>query len=399
MSNRNELSIVVAQSFELADRIIANSFDYGDGSLQRKRTAIAMNAIARATEGLTLKDMWTNGMMDDSGKANTINGFKNLPAHDADDAVRPIWDHMTDEHKKMHLENHPESGFHVTHEHAERAADVAAEAEVEEHQEHEENHQELRERHKRRNRNKRVKERDAGTEDDDDEWWNKMSMTEQKEYLRKHPKSKKARRWRVGIRNMSKKAMGAIHREVRHMGNTYRQGMGGLRNLRNGKKMTEEQKDALKKVAKRMAKILMLSLGTAAMFTPLSGFAMELGDKYADGFKDRSKELESDHEKRRFRKVDGVEVDEDGNPKQPTTVGQTNGNGNGGGGGSSSDTTVGQTAQTSQSGVNLKMGRSKHHEQNQKDETELDWMRRDMTEWLMQQDPEKLAKEFKSKRK
>lgn len=391
MSIRNELSIVVAQSFEFADRMIANSFDYGDGSLQRKRTAIAMNQIARAADGLTLKDMWTNGMMDDGGKANTINGFKNLPVRDADDAVRPIWDHMTDEHKKMHLENHPESGFHVTQQHEDQAADTAAEAEVEQHQEHEENHQELRERHKRRNRNKRVKQRDAGTEDDDDEWWNKMSLTEQKNYLRKHPKSKKARRWRVGIRNLSKKAIAPIHREIRHMGHTYREGMNGLRNLRSGKKMTDEQKDALKKVAKRMAKILMLSLGAAAMFTPLSGFAMELGDKYADGFKDRGKELASDHEKRRFRKVDGVEVDEDGNPKQPTTVGQTDGSG----GGSSSETTVGQT---SQSGVNLDM-KGKRHEQNQKDETELDWMRRDMTEWLMQQDTEKLAKEFKGKKK
>jgi hypothetical protein len=390
MSNKNQLSLIAIQSFEFADRVTASEFDYGDGALQRKRIAIALNQIARAAEGMGLKEMWTSNMLDDNGKKQIIKGLKDKPTKDADDALHEVWEHLDEEHKQMHFEHHPESRHKVVEDHNDAAHQQHAETEVAEQQQHEEVNEELRTRHKRRNRNKRVRERNAGTEDDDDSWWNKMSMSEQKKYLRDHPKSKKARRWRIGIRNMAMKATKPIHHEIRKMGHTYRTGMDGIRALRSGRKMNDEQKEALKNVAKRMSKLLMGALAGAALFTPLGPFAMELGDKYADEVQRGNRNLNTDHQTRR-RLRDGTEVDEDGNP---TTVGQTNGNGNQSG----SPTTVGQTEPArSESGVNLKMSKKKHAE-HQQNETELEWMRRDMTEWLISEH-HALEKEFTKRSK
>lgn len=386
MSNKDKLSLVVTHGFQLADQIVANEFDYGDGAVQRKRIAIALNVIARS-EGVGMREMWTNNMINDSGKANIINGLKERPTNEADDALTDVWDHMTDEHKQMHLNNHPESRFHVVQQHQDAAQEHNADSEVQEQQEHEERNEELRERHKRRNRNKRVRERNRGTEDDkDDDWWNNMSMTEQRQYLRAHPKSKKARRWRIGIRNLAMKATHGIHSEIRKMGHEYRSGMDGIRAMRNGRKMTDEQKENLKKVAGRMAKLLVGALAVSAMFTPLGPFVLEVGDKYFDHLKDRGSELENDH-----RRDNSDDENNETNENRPTTVGQTDGNRNGG----NSDTTVGQTEPAvSESGVNIKLNR-KNHALHQQNEMELEWMRRDMTEWLLNSDVDKMVKDFK----
>jgi hypothetical protein len=396
MSNKTQFGIVAAHGFSLADRIVANEFDYGDGALQRKRHAIAMNQIARAAEGdFDLKHMWTNNILDDAGKKEALNNLKSKPTKEADDALHDVWDHMDEEHKKTHLENHPDSRFGVIENHRTEVEERHAESEVAEQQQHEEANEELRERHKRRNRNKRVKEKKKGSEDDDDGWWNKLSLTEQKKYLRDHPKSKKARRFRIGIRNLSMKATSGIHREIRAMGHEYKTGMSGLRAMRSGKKMNEEQKEALKKIASRMAKLLLGALAVSAMFTPLAPFALHIGNKYAENMNNRRNELANDHVKR-VRRKDGQEIDEDGNIVEPTTVGQTGNNQNGNGSGS--PTTVGQVAQA---GVNLR-GRKKDHEENQKNETELEWMRRDMTEWLSSPDTlhdlHKMVKSEKAKK-
>jgi len=384
MSNKNQLALVVANSFQVADRIVANEFDYGDGKHQRKRTAIAMNFIARAlAEGeFNLKHMWTNNILDDEGKKNALNNLKEKPTKEADDALHDVWDHMDDDHKKIHLENHPDSRFGVIENHRTEVEERHAESEVAEQQGHEEANEELRERHKRRNRNKRVREKKKGSEGDDDDWWNKMSLGEQKKYLRDHPRSKKARRFRIGIRNLAMKATAGIHHEIRAMGHEYKTSMSGLRALRNGRKMNDEQKEALKKVAGRMAKLLLGALAVSAMFTPLAPFAMHIGKAYADHVSGRGDELATDHVKR-VRRKDGQEIDEDGNIVDPTTVGQTGPNANNGSG---SPTTVGQVEpQTSQSGVNLR-GRKNDHVESQQNETELEWMRRDMTEWISSPD-------------
>lgn len=375
MTSKNSMSLVVAHSFSKADKILSDSFDYDDGVLRRKRVAIAMNLIAMAaTDGLSLKHMWTNDMLDDGGKINVLNGLKDRPTSDADEAVSELWPHMDDEHKKLHMENHPNSKFHVIEGHNKRAAEQHENSEVEEANRHEEQHQQLRERHERRNRNKHKRDKKRGSEPEgDDDWWNQMSMTEQRKYLRAHPKSKKARRWRVGVRNAVMKVTGTIHEEVRKMGHDYKSGMDGLRAMRSGRKMSDEQKEGLKKTAGRVAKITLAALVGIAMFTPLGGMALEVGQKYFEGFEDRKEELATEH-----------------TPKKTTNIDQTDLNNEGAG-----PTTVGQVAQ---SGTNLHSYLKPSRRQAEKDdEMELDWLRRDFTEWLMETDTVKLAKEINGK--
>lgn len=380
MSNKTQLAIAVAHSFNKADEILSNSFDYDDGVLQRKRSAIAMNLIAiAATDGLSLKHMWTNDMLDDGGKINILNGLKDRSTSDADDAVDELWPHMDAEHRKLHLENHPDSKFHIIENHNREAAERHENSEVEEANRHEEQHQELRERHERRNRNKNRREKKRGQEpEEDDDWWNQMSMSEQRKYLRAHPKSKKARRWRVGVRNTAMKIAGPIHHEVRKLGHDYRMGMDGLRALRSGRKMTNEQKEGLNKTVKRIAALTIAALVTTAMFTPLGGMALEVGQKYFDGFEDRTKELATNHipnsERNSETTVGGIDRN-NGQRGNPTTVGQV-----------------------SQSSTNLHALLKPSKRQAMKDnEMELDWLRRDFTEWLMHTDTVKLAKEINGK--
>jgi hypothetical protein len=378
MSNKTSMSLVVEHSFKKADQILADTFDYEDGVLQRKRAAIAMNLIAiAATDGLSLKHMWTNDMLDDGGKINILNGLKDRPTSDADDAVSELWPHMDDDHKKLHMENHPNSKYHVIEGHNERAAEQHEASEVEEANQHEEQHQQLRERHERRNRNKRKRDVERGSEPEgDDDWWNQMSMGEQRKYLRAHPKSKKARRWRIGVRNAVMKVAGPIHEEVRKMGHDYKNGMEGIRAMRSGRKMSDEQKEGLKKTTGRIAKLTLAALVGVAMFTPLGGMALEVGQKYFEGFSDRGVELATEHL-----------------PKPPVDiVGEADVNNAGSG-----PTTVGQVAQA---GTNLHKHLKPSKRQAEKDdEMELDWLRRDFTEWLMETDTVKLAKEIKENKR
>lgn len=380
------LTLVATATFRRADEILADVFDYEDGSLERKRMAIAANLMSMARgedDGIGLKHIWTSGMMNDSGKANIINGLKEMPTADADDAVKDVWDHMGDEHKQMHLNNHPESRYKVQEDHNQQAEEDHARAEVEEQNQHQENHDELRERNRRRNRRRKKADDAAGTEQEgDDDWWNKMSLKEQRAYLKQHPRSRKARRWRVGIRNTAMKATRHIQHEVRKMGHDYKNGMEGLRQLRKGKKMTDEQKEGLKKTAKRVGVLLIAALGTAAMFTPLQGVAMHLGDKYLEYLNNHRDTLEKEHE---------VQAE-----KEETTVGEADPNNEAGG-----ETTVGQTdpapePSASESGVNLHGTLKKStREGNKADEMELAWMQHHMTDWLCAQDTEKLAEELK----
>lgn len=372
--------LVVARSFQRASEILQDAFDYGDGSHSRKRIAIAMNllAIARAENGL--KHIWNNGMLNEEGKHNIIKGLKNTPTADADEAVHDIWNDMDDEHKQAHLENHPESKFHVIEQHNRDAQDQHHETEVAEDTQREEEHQNLRDRDDRNKKNKRVRGKKKGKEDEkDDDWWNNMSMQEQRKYLRDHPGSKKARRWRVAARNLAMGATKKIHHEVRKMGHDYKNGMAGLRALKNGRKMTDEQKEGLKKTAKRVAVLLIAALAATAMFTPLGPMAMDVGDKYFEGLEKRGPELAVEHE-------------------ASTTVGQTDQAANNPNGG---ETTVGQTdSNTSQSGVNLHgVLRKDKREAHKQDETELEWMRRDMTEWLLKTDTHELEKEIKANKR
>lgn len=398
MSNENKLAVVVARSFSLANAITANSFDYGDGALQRKRLAIAMNLISLSEESgpPTFRELWEK--MDKNHEAKEAlleqRAGKHLPTHEADENLHEIWDAMDDHHKQKHLNDHPQSKFHVIEQHNEDAAELSAEEETKKSIEDEEKHDALRENDKRRNRNKRVKNKKKGQEDpNDDTWWKKLTLTEQKKYLREHPNSKKAKRQRIMIRNLSMKAIDHIHQEVRKMHHDYKHGMAGIRALRSGKKMTPEQKEGLKNTGKRVAVILLGALAGAAMFTPLLPFALDAGEKYVNELGGNRKRLEQAHMEPEEKKADDEKRQKEQDEKE-TTVGQTDDSKK-----SDSETTVGQVDNdVSESGTNLyKHMKRKKLDAERNDEMELDWMRRDMTEWLLDQDTEKLAAEFKKK--
>lgn len=387
MSNENTLALVADFSFKKADEIVAGSFDY-EGNHDRKRIAIAMNliAMASANDPTGLKHLWKNNMIDAVNKTEIIRSLKKMRTVDADEAIADIWDYMSAEDKQFHLNNHPDSRFHILSGHTDDAHDDQAHHDVKTEIQHQEQYEELKERHKRRVRNKaRAENRkgkesvSSGDEDEEDngpadnsggDWWEAMTLKEQRQYLRDHPGSKKARRMRVAARALAMKVMKPIHHAVRQMGHDYRNGMEGLRALRSGRKMSDEQKEGLKKTAKRVAKILVVALAASAMFTPLGPFAMDVGNEYFDNLHERAEELAKEHEV----------------PDTPTTVGTP-------GAGPATETTVGEV----QAGVNLHdVLKPATQELHKKDEMELEWMRRDMTEWLIQKvDVPKLAEKLK----
>ena len=363
----------LAEVWDKAEAIVANDFDHGDGSYQARKAAIASNMLSLSkAPALKLKDHWHT--LGKKAQEQLLEKAAGLDVHvrDADKEIETIWDKMTPQQKADYLAWHPRSKFHAVHRressftmrdnpndardpvHAEgrkkakrkrapESEQPSNDDEPERRPEPESNHTQPEAEQEQQpadgqpqQRQRRRRRASSGN----GAWWDRLSIEQQAEYLRKHPNSKKAKRHKGIVRNLVASAMHKVHGHVKKLGHDYRNGMAGLRNFREGRKMTDEQKTGLKKTAKVVGGLVLGALVGVAMFTPLAGYAMELGSMYLDHvFEGKS-----------------------------------------------------------ESGVNLDMHAKKSTQKADKqDEDDLSHMTMDMTNWLLKQDPVELAQKLKKR--
>lgn len=249
---------------------------------------------------------------------------------DADEALSKLWSKLTLRQQQAHLRRHPDTRLKVT-----EAGGARREEAI------------------KRGKMFKTPEEMAVNEDQGrgpgpkDEkpasWWNGLSTRDQQEYLEKYPDSKFAVRHRGIVRNLVRKAGEKIHAEAKKIGNDYHQGMDGIRAFREGDKMTPEQEEGLKTTSIRIGSILVLALIGVALFSPLGPAAMEFGETW---FNERAS---GSNKAANYSSESGVNVK--GHER---------------------------TAPTSPADV-------------AKDAHALQWMTTDMTEYLLKQDPAKLA--------
>lgn len=170
-------------------------------------------------------------------------------------------------------------------------------------------------------------------------WWTDQTPEFQQKYLNKYPQSKFAVHHRTVTRNLSSSAAPKIRAEARKIGDDYHNGIAGIKSWRDGDDMTPEQKEGLKRTASKVGGLLILALVGVALFTPLGPAAMEFGETWLNERQTRTSE-----------------------------------------------------SSESLSGVNLKDGQKK--DSKAEGDRQINWMVSDMTEFLLKQDPAKLAKKM-----
>jgi hypothetical protein len=127
----------------------------------------------------------------------------------------------------------------------------------------------------------RGKHRDDDDSDEKDNWWEKLNADEQDAYLKRHPKSTRRKTHANGVtKHVMMLASNEVHKHVKALGKNYRWGMKGIRALRSGQPMTPGQKQGLKKTAAVVAGLALVAVAGLALFTPLGGMAMEIGEEY-----------------------------------------------------------------------------------------------------------------------
>ena len=164
-------------------------------------------------------------------------------------------------------------------------------------------------------------------------WWDKMPHESQRDYLKEHPESKrklKARETKPAQKakpvgkpgpepkdkpaaaSRAKKAislnLGKVRSASKALGKDYKFGMKGLRNFKQGKKLTPRQSKGLKNTAKVVGGLLLVAVAGIALFTPLGGMAADLGHQYLQHLKTTggadvgeasaasTKDMDEDHE-------------------------------------------------------------------------------------------------------
>lgn len=370
--------------WQKAEQMVENEFDHGDGQREARKAVIAANLISLSKRadpnrpsGVPLSSMWDK--VDKNKQDKLLEHLAGLDHHvdHADAAVDSIWDKMSPQQKEDYLAWHPQSKFHDVHNRSknftlrdnphdpddpvqeekkdkkglkrrkqkdrEEAEPVPAENEEHKpsHTAHEGHDEQASDGSTEGNstNSQAKRQRRPGNGD----WWDRLSIERQNAYLRKHPNSKKAKRHRGIVRNLVAASLKKIHSHVHKLGHEFKDGMEGLRNFREGRPMTEEQKKGLTKTAKIVGGLVVGALVGIALFTPLGPYAMDLGKLYLDHL--------------------------------------TEGKGD---------------ANTSESGTNLgKHLKKEKHAMEAEDEQDLHHMTMDMTNWLLKQDPIKLAKQLK----
>lgn len=356
--------------WQKAEKMVADEFDHGDGERDARKVAIAANLLSLSkaeVKGVSPDSMWNK--MDQNKQDKFLDQIAGMDKEvaDADDAVASIWDKMNPNQKENYLAWHPKSKFHAEQKRhnsftmrdnpndpkdpkkssdegkkglkqkqkkdSEDAEPVAAEGEEEKESDQPDSEDKPEDKSEEGSKKKRA----AGNGD----WWDSLSIERQAAYLKKHPNSKKARRHRGIVRNLVSAALGKIHEHTQKLGHEFKDGMSGLRQFREGRPMTEEQKHGLSKTAKIVGGLVIGALAGLALFTPLGPYAMDLGSMYLDHLMSKG---ESE----------------------------------------------------SESGTNLHMHMKKEKQaMDREDEHDLHHMTMDMTNWLLQQDPIQLAKQLK----
>jgi hypothetical protein len=383
MSNKITLNPELKSIWDRAEAIMGEQFDHGDGSHEVKKAAIAANLIS-LSKAPRLGDMWHK--LDKKAQDKMLKQLAHPEAveevEDADQIVDAVWDKMTPDQKETYLKWHPKSIFHEVHKTAQKfnardnpgdpkdplnadnkktedkkkddgdAADEAGDKAAEDGDESED---------KKSGGGDGPNDGDDTDKDDDgdkkekkpkkpktgDDWWDSLTPELQAEYLQKHPNSRKAKKHKGLVNNLVAASMDKIHEHTFKMGLEFRHGMEGLRAFKSGENMTDEQKEGLKNTAKVVGGILVGALVATALFTPLGPYAMDLGSHYMDKFMAR-------------------------------------------------DTS--ESKDISESGVNLhKHSKKSKRELDEQDKEDLNNLVMDMKNWLVKQDPVKLAKELKAK--
>lgn len=377
----NLTHLLMQLSLARADQIIESDpeFQYDELETGIKRQAIAANlkraVLAAGSKGL--EHIWKSGTLNKYSKAHLVNGLKDMDTKEADDALAPVWDRMDDDHKDMHLNNHPKSRHAVLHSHQKKAAKRAARTEVEEHAAREETHIKHMQANRRRNDRLWKAEQNKGKEEiGDGEWWHRLKPHQQAKYLSDHPRSKKSRHFRKEVRHEAKKVAAQIHSEVPKIGSDFKKGMEGVRELRTGGEMSDEQWEGLKKTTTKVSTLLLGALGGIALFTPLGPLAMQVGSEYLNSVSARADKIAAEHR-------EGRETDDENDGEGDNTNNSKHSN---------VKTTVGAVKQKSQSGTNLHRVHKELAKEHEDDNAELAWLQRDMTNWLCKVDTTQLVK-------
>lgn len=199
----------------------------------------------------------------------------------ADEAVSPIWSQMSPAMQRAHLKRHPESRMKVK----EGSADSKSKGKMLSNKKkltpEEQEIADTKKKHQQELEDAEDTGTGPGPQDHrPTEWWAEQTPEFQQDYLTKYPDSKFAKKHKGIVRNLVEKAGSKIKAGVKSLGADYHHGMNGLKNFRQGDKMTDDQKEGLKKTATKVGGLLVLALIGVAIFTPLGPVAMEFGEAW-----------------------------------------------------------------------------------------------------------------------
>ncbi len=216
--------------------------------------------------------------MTPSAKASYIQSKagKSINTADADEALSKIWSKMSPLQQKAHMRRHPESRLKVREQKAGKGGEAKPAGAKKE--------------RKLSAIDQRIEDEDTGQgpgpqDHQPASWWNEQSAEDQQEYLNKYPDSKFSKRHKSVVRNLANSAGGKIKEAAAGMGSDYHHGMQGLKAFRNGEKMTQDQKDGLRRTSIKVGSVLVLAMVGLALFTPLGPAAMEFGEAWYRQYK------------------------------------------------------------------------------------------------------------------
>jgi hypothetical protein len=143
------------------------------------------------------------------------------------------------------------------------------------------------------------------------EWWKKMSVEQQAQYLQEHPNSSLAERHNGIVTNVMHKGISTVVNKVKANRIEYKEGFDGLKNFKHGRELSDTQKAGVKKIAKTAALVLVGALALALLFTPAGGAARSITEDFLQHFYHRDPVGDSDA-------VASADDDDDSNMKDFT---------------------------------------------------------------------------------
>lgn len=253
------------------------------------KNSLSSSDTSLSKQPLGIESFWDK--MPDKAKQSYLDkqAGKDVDSKDADDAVEKIWDKLTPAQRNTHKKIHTKSKLPINISPSKKQATDPAKPDKKVDKKYGRKHEHPDPPIKVAESDKEEKDTASATKD----WWDKLSVDHQNKYLRDHPNSKKAKRHRGIVRNLVKMATGKIQKAVEKTGKDYKFGMAGIKNFRDGKPMSARQKEGLKSTAVKVGALALGALAGIALFTPLAPFAMNVGSEWLNSISNRSESTSS----------------------------------------------------------------------------------------------------------